>query len=142
MDKLFLAKQLNALFRLAGQNLNITDAEKMQIADLYPAWEAGKAYAAGTIVKYGANQWGETQLYSVLQAHTSQEDWKPDASTSLYKAIGFTDDGVPVWTQPLGDSDAYGEGDTVSFSGEIWISTVGGNVWQPGGYGWEKASRE
>jgi hypothetical protein len=135
-----LARQLNALFRLAGQNLNITDSEKMQIADLYPAWEAGKAYEAGTIVKYGANQWGETRLYSVVQAHTSADEWRPHASVSLYRTIGFTDDGVPIWTQPLGASDAYGKGDTVSFDGDVWTSTASGNVWQPGVYGWEKAA--
>jgi hypothetical protein len=139
MDKLFLARQVYALFQLAAQNLDVTDSEKMQIADLYPAWEAGKAYAAGTIVKYGENLWGETRLYSVIQAHTSQEDWKPDAAASLYKAIGL-DGETPIWTQPLGAGDAYGEGDTVSHNGEIWTSLVGGNVWQPGVYGWEKGT--
>jgi hypothetical protein len=39
----------------------------MQIADIYPAREAGKAYAAGTIVKRGENQWSETRLYSVVR---------------------------------------------------------------------------
>jgi hypothetical protein len=89
-------------------------------------------------VRYGENQWGETQLYNTVQTHTSADEWKPDAATSLYRAIGFTDDGVPVWTQPLGSSDAYGEGDRVSYDGDVWVSTASGNVWQPGVYGWAK----
>ena len=109
----------------------------MEVADLYPEWIAMKAYAVDEIVKYGVNADGETQLYKVIQAHTSQEDWKPDVTASLYKAIGFTDDGVSIWTQPLGSHDAYAKGDVVSFEDQLWISTVDGNVWQPGVYGWE-----
>ncbi len=137
-DKTYLAQQINALFRLVGQNLNITDSEKMQIADLYPDWKIGKAYAVDEIFKYGNNADGETQLYAVIQAHTSADEWKPESSPSLYKKIGFTDSGVPIWTQPLGASDAYNKGDRVSFEGEIWVSDIDGNVWQPSVYGWTK----
>jgi hypothetical protein len=134
---MFLARQINELFRLAGQNLNITDDEKMRIADLYPAWEAGKKYAAGTIVKRGANAGGETQLYNVIQEHASQEGWEPGKTPSLYAKIGFTEDGVPIWTQPLGAGDIpYGKGDVVSHDGLLWVSDVDGNVWAPGVYGW------
>lgn len=51
-------------------------------------------------------------------------------------AIGFTPSGVPIWTQPLGATDAYMKGDTVSYDGKIWVSDVDNNVWQPGVYGW------
>lgn len=136
-DKMFIAQQYNRFMQMSVQSANLPDDQAMEVADLYPEWVAMKAYAVDEIVKYGVNADGETQLYKVIQAHTSQEDWKPDVTASLYKAIGFTDDGVSIWTQPLGSHDAYMTGDVVSFEDQLWISTVDGNVWQPGVYGWE-----
>lgn len=136
-DKMFIAQQYNQFMQMLVQSANLPDDQAMEVADLYPEWVAMKAYAVDEIVKYGVNADGETQLYKVIQAHTSQEDWKPDVTASLYKAIGFTDDGVSIWTQPLGSHDAYAKGDVVSFEDQLWISTVDGNVWQPGVYGWE-----
>ena len=40
--------------------------------------------------------------------------------------------------QPLGAHDAYSKGAKVSHNGEKWTSDVGGNVWEPGVYGWTK----
>lgn len=136
-DKMFIAQQYNRFMQMSVQSANLPDDQAMEVADLYPEWVAMKAYAVDEIVKYGVNADGETQLYKIIQAHTSQEDWKPDITASLYKAIGFTDDGVSIWTQPLGSHDAYAKGDVVSFEDQLWISTVDGNVWQPGVYGWE-----
>lgn len=136
-DKMFIAQQYNRFMQMSVQSANLPDDQAMEVADLYPEWVAMKAYAVDEIVKYGVNADGETQLYKVIQAHTSQEDWKPDVTASLYKAIGFTDDGVSIWTQPLGSTDAYMKGDVVSYEDQLWISTVDYNVWQPGVYGWE-----
>lgn len=136
-DKMFIAQQYNRFMQMSVQSANLPDDQAMEVADLYPEWVAMKAYAVDEIVKYGVNADGETQLYKVIQAHTSQEDWKPDVTASLYKAIGFTDDGVSIWTQPLGSTDAYMTGDVVSYEDQLWISTVDYNVWQPGVYGWE-----
>lgn len=137
MNKIFLAQQMNRFVQMSVQSANLTDEQAMQIADLYPDWAAMKAYATDEIVKFGVNADGETQLYKVIQAHTSQADWTPDTAASLYKKIGFTDDGVSIWTQPLGATDAYMKGDVVSFENQLWESTVDNNVWQPGVYGWE-----
>ena len=133
--KEFVAQQMNRAFQLMADGLNLTESQAMEIADLYEGWAAGKAYTTGKILKYGMNADGETQLYTVLQDHTSQENWTPDTANSLYKKVGFTDSGVPVWTQPLGASDAYNAGDKVSHNGQEWTSTVDGNVWEPGVYG-------
>ncbi len=136
-DKILIAQQMNRAFQLMADNMNLPEDQAMEIADLYEPWAAGKAYKTGKIVKYGVNADGETQLYTVLQDHTSQEDWKPDTAPSLYKKVGFTDSGIPIWTQPLGASDAYNSGDKVSHNGQEWVSTVDANVWEPGVYGWE-----
>lgn len=135
-NKAFIAKQMNRFFQIMAQQMELDEEKAMEIADLYEPWEVGKTYSVGKIVKYGVNADGETQLYSVLQNHTSQEDWKPDVSASLYKKIGFTDSGVAIWTQPLGAEDAYAKGDIVSHNGKQWTSEADANVWEPGVYGW------
>ena len=136
MNQVYVANQINRALQMLAQNLNLPDTNAMEIADLYEEYVVGKTYPAGFIFKYGVNADGETQLYSVLQEHTSQEDWKPNESPSLYKAVGFTDNGVSVWTQPLGATDAYMMGDVVEHNGKIWVSDVDHNVWEPGVYGW------
>lgn len=137
-NKKFIAQQMNRFFQIMAQQMNLADEVAMEIADLYESWEADKAYSVGKIIKYGVNKDGETQLYSVLQSHTSQEGWKPDATPSLYKKIGFTDSGVAVWTQPLGSTDAYMKGDVVSHNGELWLCDTDYNTYEPGVYGWVK----
>lgn len=138
IDKRFIAKQLNRFMQMQVQSANLEDDKAMEVADLYPEWNPKKSYSVDEIFKYGINSDNETQLYKVIQAHTSQEDWTPDSTPSLYKKIGFTDDGVSIWTQPLGSTDAYMKGDVVSHDGDIWTSDVDHNVWQPGVYGWTK----
>ena len=139
-SKEMIAMQMNRFFQIMAQQMELDDETAMEIADLYEAWEAGKSYEIGKVVKYGVNADGETQLYSVLQAHTSQADWLPDITPSLYKAIGFTDSGVPIWTQPLGATDAYAKGDVVSHNGKTWTSDIDANVYEPGVYGWSEVT--
>ena len=138
-DKLLLARQINRFLQMQVQAANLDEDQAMEVADLYPEWKYPKAYAVGDMFKYGVNADGETQLYKVVQAHTSQADWTPHTQAALYKAVGFTDAGAPIWTQPLGAHDAYSIGDVVSHKDQIWVSTVNGNVWEPGVYGWEAA---
>lgn len=136
MNKMLIAQEINRFMQMSVQAANLTDEKAMEVADLYPEWAANKAYSVDDIVKYGVNADGETQLYKVIQSHISQDDWRPNITPSLYKKIGFDGD-IPIWTQPLGAIDAYMQGDVVSFEGQIWVSTVDNNVWQPGVYGWD-----
>lgn len=45
-------------------------------------------------------------------------------------------DTIPIWSQP-DSSNPYMIGAKVSHKDQIWTSTVDGNVWEPGVYGWE-----
>lgn len=40
------------------------------------------------------------------------------------------------WVQPTGAHDAYALGAIVTHNGQTWESTVDGNVWEPGVFGW------
>lgn len=132
--------------RFAVQEFAATLPEEkaMEIATVYPEWDGnGHAYAINDYCVYGENQVGDPQLYRCLQAHTSQSDWTPDVSVSLFKAIGIADDDIPIWSQPVGTEDAYMKGDNVHYpdaEGDIYESLIDGNVWSPEAYpqGWEK----
>lgn len=116
-----------------------TDTEKLlSVPSVFPAYTIGKAYKAKEVFSYGTNAVGDPQLYMALQDHTSAAEWTPDTAASLYKAIGISEDGTPVWVQPVGASDAYNAGDIVKHNGKTYKSTVDANVWEPGVYGWEE----
>lgn len=138
MDKIYLAQQFNRALQLFAQTVELSDTQTMEIADIYPEWVEDKSYAVDDIVKFGVNQDNETQLYRIEQAHTSQEKWQPDMTPALYKAIGFTASGIPIWTQPLGAHDAYQIGDQVSHKGIDWENAFANNTYEPGVYGWKE----
>lgn len=121
---------VDALVRMRG---GATDEQALDAPGLYPKWRPGVSYAVDDRLQYNG------ALYRCLQAHTSQADWTPDTAVSLYKRVEYAA-GVPVWTQPVGATDAYKKGDKVSHKGKIWVSTIDANVWEPGVYGWEVAA--
>jgi len=139
-------KQLALEFRKAVEYFIGTltvenDEEKiLEIPSMFPKYKVGKAYKVKEIISYGTNNVGDPQLYQVLQAHTSTEEWTPDTATSLYKAIGISENGIPTWVQPLGSSDSYMIGDEVMYNDVHYRSLVDNNVWSPDSYpdGWEK----
>jgi len=111
----------------------LDDTEALEVPELFPNWEVGKAYEVGDRMRYGE------QLYKVVQAHTSQADWTPDITPALYTPVAEPGE-IPVWVQPTGAQDAYALGDKVHYpdaDGPVYISTVDANVWEPTVYGWE-----
>lgn len=119
-------------FRALQMFANSLDEEKaMEVAYMYDPWEIGKAYNEGDFVTYGVNGVGDPQLYKVVQAHTSQADWRPDATPALYVAIGLDEQGYPVWSQPTGAHDAYNTGDIVDYNGKLYESLMDGNIYSP-----------
>lgn len=131
------AQAIREAMDVAGAAL--TEEQALVCVRLYRPFEAGKAYAAGDYLTYGINGVGDPQLYKVVQAHTSQADWLPDATPALYDAIGLDDDGYPVWSQPTGAHDAYNKGDIVNYNGALYRSVIDDNVYSPDAYpaGWE-----
>lgn len=113
--------------------LNTIDDEEalVEVATVAPAYEIDHAYRMGELLAWGVNSVGDPQLYKVLQAHTSAEQWPPDVATSLYKAIGLVG-GIPIWAPPTGGHDAYNIGDVVSHNGVVYKSLIDGNITEPG----------
>lgn len=126
------ALKLRAMIEKASVSLDDSDA--LEAVELFPVWQTDTAYTAGIRVRYG------DKLYRCEQAHTSQVDWTPDHTPALWTEVAKPGE-IPVWRQPTGAQDAYMTGDKVWYperDTDVWISTVDGNVWQPGVYGWDK----
>lgn len=137
MNKLQLAEQFRKALQMFAQSL--TDDEAMEVATVFPVYQVGKAYKVNEMFTYGTNDVGDPQLYRVVQEHTSQVDWTPDITKSLYTPIGLNAKGYPVWSQPTGSHDAYNTGDIVDYNGALYKSLIDGNVYSPEAYpqGWE-----
>lgn len=120
------------LLRKLIEQLSITldDETALTGVELFPMWGIDMDYAVDDRVQH------EGTLYKCVQAHTSQENWTPDATPALWVIV--TVEEWPEWVQPAGSHDAYFKGSKVTHNGERWISDVDSNVWEPGVYGWTK----
>lgn len=136
MNRIQIAEQMRRALQMFAASL--TDEKAMEIPAVFDPWKIGKTYAVGDFLTYGVNGVGDPQLYKVNLAHTSQADWKPDATPNLYTAIGLDESGYPVWAQPTGAHDAYNTGDIVNYNGTLYQSLIDGNVYSPEAYpaGW------
>ena len=111
-----------------------SDADALNAVALYPAWREGMTYTTGQRMRYDGT------LYRVLQDHTSQADWTPDAAPSLFAKVLIPEaETIPEWEQP-DSTNPYAKGDKVTHNGKTWISDIDGNVWEPGVYGWSEVT--
>lgn len=99
---------------------------------LFPTWTSNWTGKAGTILM------DEGKLYRSIHDITNKaQNTKPSETPSMWTAISDPTQEYPEWVQPIGAHDAYANGDKVSHEDKHWVSTVDGNVWKPGVYGWE-----
>lgn len=125
--------QTNSIvFVTLAENGSIDDVTATEHANLFTPWVSGTTYKIGDMRQYNE------ELYRCVQAHTSQDDWTPDVTASLWTKVGNPAEEFPAWSQPVGAHDVYNTGDKVTYNEKHWISTVDNNVWQPGVYGWEQ----
>lgn len=124
---------LSIAFVKMAEKGDIDEVTASEHADMFIHWSENVAYNIGDLRRY------EGILYKCLQAHTSQADWTPDVSSSLWKVYGISENGIPEWSQPVSASDAYMTGDDVMYEGVHYRSLIDNNVWKPTDYpqGWE-----
>lgn len=121
-------------FVVMAESGAIDDTTAMEHTDLFSPWAYPVDYKTGNIRQYSGS------LYRCVQDHTSQADWTPDVSASLWTKIADPAEEWPAWSQPLGAHDAYGAGAKVSHNGKHWTSDLDANVWEPGVYGWTEVT--
>lgn len=116
---------------------NIDGAAAAEHAELFAPWAYPVKYKTGQIRRHT-----DGKLYRCLQDHTSQEDWAPDAASSLWAVAADPAEAWPAWSQPVGAHDAYAKDSRTSHNGKHWASDLDGNVWEPGIYGWTEVPEE
>lgn len=125
------ARNLRAKIEELARNLD--DAEALEAPEFFPAWSGESVnYLAGERIRYGS------VLYTVLQSHTSQNDWAPDVAASLFAKVLIPDpEVIPFWERP-DSTNPYMVGDKVIFNDRIYESIIDNNVWSPEEYpaGW------
>ena len=94
-DILQQARDIRASMDAAASAL--TDEQASKSPRLYPTWAAGLAVKTGDRLYYP----GTDKLYKVVQAHTTQADWTPDATPAMWAVIdkthaGTLDDPIPA----------------------------------------------
>lgn len=121
------ARQMRKL--LEGQTDAMTDEKILNYPDFVEKWKSGKVYSVGKRLEHNGT------IYKVLQDHTSQDCWTPDAAPSLFAKVLIPDANViPEWEQP-DSTNPYMAGDKVTHNGKTWESLVDNNVWEPGAVG-------
>lgn len=125
------------------QFMSLPDAAAYEFRALANEWIAGATYY-GTddpsgMPKSRVLYLGD--LYKCLLTHTSQSDWTPDVTPSLWAKIlpgqegNEPEEGYAEWVQP-DSTNGYGKGDKVLHNGHVWESNFdGANVWEPGAVG-------
>lgn len=119
-------------------SVHLDDGAAVENAELFPVWSGDSVqYTVGQRLRY------DGVLYKVLQAHTSQPDWTPEAAPSLFAEVLPGQDGTEVgeWTQP-DSTNPYMMGDRVMYNGTMYESVIDNNVWSPADYpqGWQEVT--
>lgn len=135
-----ILKAQNAILATATSFIvnTFTDEQAIKVVDLYPFWSGnGIRYEVGERVK------DENYiLYKVLTAHTSQEDWKPSLSPSLFAEVLVENPNeITDWKQP-DSTNGYEKDIVVCHNGKEWKSLVNNNMWEPGVVGTESLWEE
>ena len=124
------ARELRSVIEQMSGTLD--DSAALESPELFPEWREDTVYEAGQRIRYGGT------LYKVLQDHTSQAYWMPDATPSLFAKVLIPDpEVIPEWEQP-DSTNPYAKGDKVTHNGKTWVSDIDGNVWEPCVYGWSE----
>lgn len=114
----------------------LPDAIALTMPQIYDEWDPNSKEYIGkdkaTPEKPAAIVRRNEKLYRCLQSHTSQENWKPETSPSLWVEIADPALEWPEWKQPTGAHDAYDLNAKVSHNGKKWISQIAANTVEPG----------
>ncbi|MBM6924789.1 hypothetical protein [Pseudoflavonifractor phocaeensis] len=115
-------QQLRRVAQLFAAQL--TPAQALEIAWVYPEFAPGMCYETGTYLRRGVNALGDPQLYQVTLDHLSAADRPPESAPELYEPLGLARDGTPLWSRPAGDLDGYQPGDVVHWAGRPYRCLV------------------
>lgn len=126
-----------ATFVEQAEKGNVDEETAAQHTELFEEWAVGVDFALGAMRQYNG------LLYKCLQAHTSQENWAPDATPALWVEVAapneyreIKDNMLPTEAFALGEIGWHKEKDN------LWKSLIDANTYTPESYpaGWEQVT--
>lgn len=140
-----LKKEIKTAFETLILAKDLSKEQQENILNQYKPYQVGKTYEENEKFTY------KDKVYEVIQAHTSQTTWLPEATPALYKEYlnveiqnqdGSTTEVVAEFKQPTGAHDAYKKGDKVLFNGKVYKSKIDANTFSPDQFadGWEEVT--
>lgn len=140
-----LEKGIKTVFETFVLSKDLNKEQKENILNQYKPYQIGKNYEENEKFTY------KDKVYEVIQAHTSQTTWLPEATPALYREYlnveiknqdGSKTEVVKEFIQPTGAHDAYNKGDKVLFKGKIYKSKIDANTFSPEQFadGWEEVT--
>ena len=166
-DSLLIELGLNEIAREASPNIaidkldTIVEQLKKEIKtvfetfvlskDLNKEQKENKPYQIGKVYEENEKFTYKDKVYEVIQEHTSQTTWLPEATPALYREYlnveiqnkdGSKTEVVAEFKQPTGAHDSYKKGDKVLFKGKIYKSKIDANTFSPEQFadGWEEVT--
>lgn len=100
--------------------LNLTNDEALTVKEFYPIWSADSVQ-----VKKGERYQCDDLLWEVVQAHTTQENWKPSIHTaSLWKVVEVEHEGTKENPIPYVQMMVFEKGKYYEQYGVIYLCTL------------------
>lgn len=122
------------LFVKLAQDGLLDEVTISEHTSLFPTWSDKWTGKAGTILM------NEGRLYRAVEDVSDIEhNERPSHDSKKWVAISPRDE-YPSWSAPIGTNDAYSKGAKSSRDGKKWVSTVEGNIFEPGVHGWEEVT--
>lgn len=118
---------------LLSMSASLPEDVAVETPSVFPVWTAGVKYKKDAYLSYGLNSVGDPQLYRSLTTHKAETGKEPGTTRaeSLYKIIGTSPSGYPIWVEPASKKDAYNKGDIVDRNGTLYQSTKNNNMDDP-----------
>lgn len=125
-----LMRQIGAGIAIAIQKSDMTDTEALSTKDIQKPWKSGEE------VKPGNRRTYDDKLYKVRdgQGHTTQDDWTPDKTPTMWEVIdeqhaGTQEDPIP-WSTGMHPEEGkyYVEGDLLAKCIEDPLTTLYGTL--------------
>ncbi len=140
-----LKKEIKTVFETFVLSKDLNKEQKENILNQYKPYQIGKVYEENEKFTY------KDKVYEVIQEHTSQTTWLPEATPALYREYlnveiqnkdGSKTEVVAEFKQPTGAHDSYKKGDKVLFKGKIYKSKIDANTFSPEQFadGWEEVT--
>lgn len=120
----YLEEAKNMLKSIYGLADGQSDEKIVNNKSAFPWWNGNSVeLKAGQYIQY------ETDVYQVIQNHTTQPDWTPDIVPALFNRIT-----VEEWEE-WESGNFYKKGAKVTHNNKKWVSNVDNNHWEPGATG-------